>query len=100
MKTTLKIQLLLCVTGPLALIGFAATAADYPSTVLADGPIAYWRFNDTPPTATNSGSLGTAANGFYTNGATAGDAAPRPPAFLGFEANNTALQLDGVDDFV
>jgi hypothetical protein len=80
--------------------GLSATAADYPSAVLADGPIAYWRFNDTPPVATNSGTLGVAANGTYTNGASVGAEAPRPPQFAGFEADNTALQLDGVDDFV
>ena len=75
-------------------------AGGYAGAVQADGPIAYWRFNDTPPTANNSGSLGAAANGTYTGSATAGAQAPRPPAFVGFEANNTALQCDGVNAFV
>lgn len=48
----------------------------------------------------NYGSLGAAADGSYLNGAFPGSTAPRPPAFVGFEANNTALQLDGADDFV
>src|SRR5262245_58703950 len=79
--------------------------ADYPSTVLADGPIAYYRFSDTlvgvpAPIAHNSGSLGTSADGLYMNGAAPGAEAPRPPAFIGFEADNMALQLDGVNDFV
>jgi hypothetical protein len=73
----------------------------YSAAVRADGPIAYWRFNnDTAPTANNLGSLGPTANGTYMNGAASGAEAPRPPAFIGFEAGNTALQLDGVDDFV
>jgi len=54
-----------------------------------------------PPTfALNDGGLGAAANGSYLGGATFGAEAPRPPAYIGFEADNTALQLDGVDDFV
>jgi hypothetical protein len=75
-------------------------AANYADVVLADGPIAYYRFNDVPPVATNIGSLGAAVNGTYLNGATAGAEAPRPPQFPGFESDNTALQLDGIDDFV
>src|SRR5687767_10143517 len=77
-----------------------AVAASYPDTVLADGPIAYFRFSDAGTTATNIGSLGSAANGTYLNGASSGAESPRPPQFPGFEEDNTALQLDGVDDFV
>lgn len=73
----------------------------YAAAVLADGPIAYWRFNnDVTPGATNSGTLGAAANGTYNGDAFPGSQAPRPPAFAGFENNNTALQLDGTGDFV
>jgi hypothetical protein len=44
--------------------------ADYPSQVLADGPITYFRLNEnvtlpTFDTATNSGGLGAAGNGLY-----------------------------------
>ena len=53
-----------------------------------------------PTTALNSGSLGAAADGHYLNGASSGSEAPRPPAYVGLEAGNSALQLDGVDDFV
>jgi hypothetical protein len=76
------------------------SAPSYAASVLADGPIAYWRFSGATAVATNSGSLGAAANGSYINGATTGAEAPRPPVYIGFEADNTALQLDGVDDFV
>jgi len=48
--------------------------ADYPATVLANDPIAYWRLNETTPAplgdaAVNSGSLGSVANGDYLAGA-------------------------------
>jgi hypothetical protein len=76
------------------------TAGGYSATVLAENPIAYWRFNEGGPTANNAGSLGPSANGTYNGGATSGAEAPKPPAFPGFEAGNSALQLDGVDDFV
>ena len=75
-------------------------AGGYAGQVMADGPIAYWRFNDTPPTANNSGSLGAAANGTYAGAATTGAEAPRPPQYPGFEANNTALQCDGATAYV
>lgn len=84
----------------LFITGTAAMAASYPDAVLAEGPIAYYRFNDVPPVATNSGSLGPAVSGAYNNTATAGAEAPRPPTFPGFEADNTALQLDGAGAFV
>ena len=73
----------------------------YETAVRADGPIAYWRFDfGTPTTAENSGSLGAAANGTYMNGAAQGAQAPRSPAFVGFAADNVALQCDGANDFV
>ncbi len=51
--------------------------------------IAWWQFSESSGTvATNSGTLGAAANGTYTNGVTLNVAGPRPPAFSGFAANN------------
>jgi hypothetical protein len=81
----------------------AAPAAGYDTLVLADSPAGYWRLNEptfVPPTAANSGSLAASANGTYIGGAIDGTQAPRPPEFFGFESDNTALQLDGVNDFV
>jgi len=56
-------------TGLLALATVLPARADYPSTVLFYNPAAYWRLNETTPVpvdvATNSGSLGSAANGVY-----------------------------------
>lgn len=72
----------------------------YTAAVLAENPIVYYRFSDIDSNAVNSGALGIAGDGGYRNGATNGTEAPRPPQFAGFESNNIALQLDGVDDFV
>jgi hypothetical protein len=61
----------------LALLGLACAAsltarADYPATILADSPSGYWRLGELPTTyadpngtVTNSGSLGTAADGVF-----------------------------------
>ncbi len=45
-----------------------ATASDYSTTVLSDGPVAYYRLGDTTaalPAARNSGSLGVAGDGTH-----------------------------------
>jgi hypothetical protein len=75
----------------------------YDQVVLADSPIGYWRLDEAafvPPVAANSGSLGAAAAGRYLGGATDGTEAPRAPGLVGFEPDNTALNLDGANDFV
>jgi hypothetical protein len=72
--------------GAALLLGAVNSYADYASEVLAQGPLAYWRFgeNITTPSAlvaANLGSLGAAGNGTYSDvfrpvdGAVAGDAA-------------------------
>ncbi len=65
-----------------AALGLAALAAttgtaraDYPSEVLADGPLAYYRLNESVTTPTfdtivNSGTLGAAVNGIYSGSVT------------------------------
>ena len=58
--------------------------ADYPSTVISQGPVGYWRLNETTPplvpeiVATNIGGLGAAGNGVYTNGAVKGASGALP----------------------
>lgn len=63
--------------------------------------IGWWKFSEpSGAIATNSGTFGTSANGLYTNGVTLGVAGPRPPAYSGYASNNTAISLDGVNDYV
>ena len=75
--------------------------SSYSGQVIESQPLAYWRLGETSGTvAANSGTLGASANGTYQNGVTPGIAGPRPPQFNGFEADNTAAQFDGVNDYV
>ncbi len=78
-------------------------APSYDTVVLVDAPVEYLRLNEpafVPPVAINNGSLGAVADGAYNGGALTGAQAPRPPTYVGMDAGNTALQLDGVNDFV
>ena len=84
-----------------ALIALAAATlpamADYPSTVLSQGPVGYWRLNETAPTltppilATNAGSVGAAGNGTYI----AANRGVKPGAIVS-EPNSGAVGFDGV----
>ena len=51
----------------------AANAADYPSTVLADNPVLYYRFEELPgaTTASNAATTGAALDGTYNYNTTA-----------------------------
>ena len=85
------------------MIGLAAAAlaapvqADYSNTVASLGPLAYWRLDETvaPPQniATNSGTLGAAAHGYYINGANH----PLAPGAVAAGADSGAVfpNLDG-----
>ena len=64
---------------------------NYPATVLADGPLAYWRLNETNGTVAYDAT--GVFNGTYASGATLGVAGPRPPAFGGFETTNTGAEF-------
>ncbi len=67
--TSIRHHLALAAAGVLALTAGLSALADYPSSVLADGPLTYYRFSEaavvpTPyPLATNIGTLGAVANG-------------------------------------
>src|SRR5437762_9820293 len=76
-------------------IQFVFNPVTYAANILFDGPIAYYQFEE--PTAsmvaTNKGSAG--GDGLYVSdvgggGPAKGDPGPRPPAFVGFDANNRA----------
>ncbi len=71
MKNPQKQRYLQFACGALCASGLVSTQADYPSQVLANNPVAYWRLNDnvTVPSgdvARNSGSLGSVNDGYYT----------------------------------
>lgn len=84
----------------------AATSANYPAQVQADGAVEYLRLDDdglAPQTnaAENQGILGEAWTGKFVGAgsvlgdplAALGSPGPFPPAFPGFEGGNTALSL-------
>src|SRR5258708_32493547 len=85
MKTPNRIKSRLLYASATLLASFVATTfalADYPGTVLSQGPAGYWRFSETAPgvsistAAPNSGSLGATRKGGY-KGALAGRGAAR-----------------------
>ena len=68
----------------LALLAVSDSYADYPSTVLSDNPLAYYRLNDSVARSNinkNSGSLGAAGNA--TNDLATGVVHPFPGAIVG-----------------
>ncbi len=73
--------------------------ADYPSTVLSQGPVGYWRLNETTPPlappilATNAGSVGAAADGTYISA----NRGVKPGAIVS-DPNNGAVGFDGLVD--
>ena len=88
---------------PTAFLNAAVTSAvaklsvylppSWPATVLSNGPVAYWRMNETNgTTAYDSSSNGL--NSTYVN-CVLGTAGPQPTAYPGFDPNNLAVQLDG-----
>ena len=74
-----------------------ARAADYQSTVLSQGPVGFWRLNETTPPsavtvlATNIGSVGAPGNGTYIFT----DRGLKPGALAG-DPSNTAIGFGGV----
>ena len=70
MKKNSHIYLLYCAAGAALLAADGSARADYPTTVLGDGPLAYYRFSETVTMpalsyASNLGSVGSAANGTF-----------------------------------
>jgi hypothetical protein len=81
-------------------ISFVARILGYRDIILADGPIAYYRFEETSGTvAVNEGTTGTTGNGAYMavdaeQQAKTGEG-PRPPQFFGFDPVNRAATFGG-----
>jgi hypothetical protein len=85
----------------IALMSSAAQASHYSTAVLADNPVAYWQFAEATGTvgtpipggtlSLNSGSLGSSANGTYSNSnATVGSLIP-VSQFYGMAGSNNSV---------
>jgi len=73
----------------------------FAAKVLATGPVAYWRLNETAGvSAANAGSDGVDDVGGFMGSIILAQPGPRPPAFPTFEANNYAPQFNGTDAYV
>jgi hypothetical protein len=80
-----------------AIVTVPAGAAIYSATVLGDGPLGYYRMDETSGT-TALDSAPPAQNGTYVDGPVLNQAGPQSPAFPGFEGTNRAVQFDGSND--
>jgi len=77
---------------------YATTSFAYPSFVLSNNPVAYWRLNETNGSSIAVDAMGQ-YNGTYGAAVLSGVAGPQPPDFLGFEITNTAAQfVNGVNN--
>lgn len=83
----------------LAVLAGTAVAGSYSNAVLADNPDAYWRLTETTGT-TAADSSGNGHDGTHIGGADVTAAGPQPPAFVGFDATNSATGFDGSNDAV
>lgn len=93
-------------------IQFTAQLVTYEEDIKFDGPVAFFRFEEAAGAtiAKNSGTSGI--DGVYSSGdepapgagspggAAVGEAGPRPPAFVGFAANNKSATFDGASTWV
>jgi hypothetical protein len=71
----------------------ASALGGYGQTVTNNVPIAYWRLNETNGATVAADFFGT-YHGAIGAGVTTGIIGPRDPPFVGFETNNTAMQLN------
>ena len=79
---------------PGAAISFSFTltgSSGFTGTVLANGPLAWWRLNET--SGTIAADSAGAFTGTYASAAILGVAGPQPPGFGGFESTNVATQF-------
>jgi len=75
---------------PPATLAVGVVNAEYESSILSYGPLAYWRFNEGAGSTTAYDYAG-GFDGVYGADAVLGVPGPLPPAFVGFEAGNTGF---------
>lgn len=71
--------------------GYATTSFAFVSCMLSNQPVAYWRLDELNGITALDSAGGH--NGTYGSAVTLGVPGPQPPDFLGFETDNTAVQL-------
>ena len=84
----------------------APSFANYPQTVLASGPVAYWRLGESSGAARDASPVGGAQNGTYAGIPTSNLTQPGPRSgdllngqlLAGFEADNAAPRFAGNAD--
>jgi hypothetical protein len=78
-----------------------SNGATYPTLVLADHPLGYWRLGEPGnPPALNLGSLGANGDAEYVFGSHPGQPGPQNPPYVGFEATNRACAFTGTSGSV
>jgi hypothetical protein len=76
---------------------YATTSFAFPSAIVSNAPVAYWRLNETSG-ATAVDLMGS-FNASYGSAVEQGIAGPRPADFLGFEVTNIAAEFfNGVNN--
>jgi len=85
-------------------LSICSAAPVYRDTVVADGPVAYWRLNETTgvyaPEVGASPALDGTVAGSNTAQVDRTAAGPRPPAFAGFESTNNGPEFDGAGEHI
>src|SRR5215469_5581594 len=93
--SVLRVFLVTCAA--LVLLRAVSAHADYQTTVLNQGPVGYWRLNETTPPlpytimATNIGSVGAAGNGTYVDAQRG-----QTPGALDGDPSNAAVGFEGI----
>ena len=91
-------------------VSFVVNVVTYADVILADGPVMFYRFEETSGQVTkNLGTAGTAADGLWMSGNGPDDSfqvnvssgtGPRPGDFLGFAPDNRSGRFTGPQDLL
>jgi len=88
------------VTSSVGILTVLAVPGSYGPVVMGTQPNSYWRLNETSGTTAYDYAGGMNGTFPAPPAVVLGVNGPRPPQFAGFEAGNTAYQLDGVGGWV
>ncbi|MEO5802448.1 MAG: DUF1553 domain-containing protein [Verrucomicrobiota bacterium] len=97
----MKLSLQFCLFAVLSTGVCSSARADYSANVLDEKPVAYWRFNESNgANVSNSGTIGSAAEGTAMGKLFFGQVGPRPAEFPLFESGNTAIGFNQKNGFI